>query len=483
MRETNRRAVVLMLVMAALGVMTIVLYPDADQQDSGYHYLFARWSWRHPEYLVSVWARPLFTLLYSLPAQWGYEAARGLTLLIGMATAWQTVRLARSLGCERAEMAIPLLFLQPVFWQLSTGVFTETLFGLILVIALRVRESGRELVAMFVASTLILVRPEGFFIGMLWGAWRLATIIRDWKRGSGRVPIGDLIGIGSLASGLGAWWLAALLITGDPLRILHDWPPDWQADGQANGTGPIWWYTALLPLIVGPFFLPQFFRGAIRSLRERWFALGTASFLTIFVVHSLLYTRGWFGAAGYARYLVCVAPVTALLTLRGWSRRLAIPALALATLTCLIHVDILTHGRDATAASDLYREFSRSPEWQSLPISRLVCSQSYMRILFERDHWEMPGLGSDRQSNLATIRDLPAGTIVFWESDTGPKWYRLSAEDFRAAGYDLLLARDYQLTGRLIRLPREGTGGVRRQSMSILYKRGPAAGELRPIRD
>src|SRR5215475_11026024 len=168
-----RRAVAWLAFFAVIGVALVLLYRDADQQDSGYHFLFARWAHRHPQYFIGVWARPLFTLLYFPFAQFGYAAAKFFTVIIGLATAWQTFRLARQIKLDRAELAIPLLFLQPSFFLLSTTVLTETLFALVFVIALRLHLSGRIRTGMFVASLSILVRPEGFFIGMLWGGWVL----------------------------------------------------------------------------------------------------------------------------------------------------------------------------------------------------------------------------------------------------------------------------------------------------------------------
>src|SRR5262249_61799811 len=126
-----------------------------------------------------VLARPVFTLLYSLPAQFGYAAAKFFTVIIGLAAAWQTFRLARQIKLDRAELAIPLLFLQPSFFLLSSIVLTETLFALVFVIALRLHLSGRIRTGMIVASLLILVRPEGFFIGVLWGLWGLTERRRD----------------------------------------------------------------------------------------------------------------------------------------------------------------------------------------------------------------------------------------------------------------------------------------------------------------
>ena len=167
------RALAWLAVFAAIGVALVLLYRDADQQDSGYHFLLSRWAHRHPRYFIGVWARPLFTLLYFPFAQFGYAAAKFFTVIISLATAWQTFRLARQIKFDRAEMAIPLLFLQPSFFLLSSTVLTETLFALVFVIALRLHLSRRVKAGMIVASLLILVRPEGFFIGVLWGGWVL----------------------------------------------------------------------------------------------------------------------------------------------------------------------------------------------------------------------------------------------------------------------------------------------------------------------
>src|SRR6266508_3092969 len=175
-----RRALAWLAFFAAIGLALVLLYRDSDQQDSGYHFLFARWAHRHPRYFVGVWARPLFTLLYFPFAQFGYASAKFFTVIISLATAWQTFRLARQIGFDRAEMAIPLLFLQPSFFLLSSTVLTETLFALIFVIALRLHHAGRINARVLIAHVLILVRPEELFIGVLWGV----ALLRIADRGS-----------------------------------------------------------------------------------------------------------------------------------------------------------------------------------------------------------------------------------------------------------------------------------------------------------
>src|SRR5215468_222652 len=471
-----------------IGTALVLLYRDADQQDSGYHFLFARWARRHPQYFIGVWARPLFTLLYFPFAQFGYAAAKFFTVIISLATAWQTFRLARQIGFDRAEMAIPLLFLQPSFFLLISTVLTGTLFALVFVIALRLHLSGRVKAGMIVASLLILVRPEGFFIGVLWGVWVLRIEDRGSRieqrysmRSSIFHPRSSIFDprLLLLATGMILWWLAAYLIMRDPLWIVHDWPPDWRPDGKANGTGPIWWYVASLPLIVGPLLVAPFICGLWRLLQRREFTCGVSAFLVLFVAHSLMFWRGWFGSAGYARYFVCVSPAIALITLAGWNslaerragfsggarRSFAAVALAASLLISVYYVDAWKFTRDARAVDEL-REWFRAHE---RPVSRLICSQSYMWIVFDRDQWEQPAFTGDREHNLSLIRQSQGRTLVFWDEETGPKWYGLRAGDFESAGYVRLKSQSFKLQGLFFRLPWDRFGGPRIQQMHLLY--------------
>lgn len=486
------------MVFGMMGILLVLLYHDAEQQDSAYHFLFARWAWRHPVFFVSVWARPLFTLFYFLPAQLGYPAAKLFSVIISLATAWQTFRLAEQVKLQRSELVIPVVFLQPAFFALSSAVMTEALFALLFVIALRLHVAGRIKSGMLVASLLILVRPEGFFICVLWGIWILRIgdandfggwSVKAWLPNLLRFPQSAIRNPQwlLLATGIFAWWLAAYWLTGDKLWIAHNWPPDWEIRGQANGTGPIWWYVAQMPLIAGMPLLIPFVIGFWLLLRRKELFFATSSFLTLFVLHSLMFWRGWFGSAGYARYFVCVSPVIALVTLVGWAEMVewrpklldhlkpgaAISMLALAAIFCLFYMDSIRFTRDARAVEKM-QDWLQSNHPQLIHrTTRLICSQVYTRVLLDRDPWEKPSFNADRESNLKLIRQSPAGTLVLWDEDTGPKWYKLRAEDFATSGYKLLGSQSFTLKGWLIRLDWKYWGGPRFQRMYWLYKPQP----------
>jgi hypothetical protein len=439
---------------AALGLLggaLVLTYPDSYQQDGGQHYLFARWAFFRPHYFVRVWARPLFQLLYAPPAQLGYRAAKFATVIVCLATGWNTFRLSEELGLSRPHLSIPLLWLQPSWLLLCHELMTEPVFALVFVVALRLHHSGRLKAGAAVASLMPLARPEGFFVGILWGVWLLLDR-RDPRPAWKRLPSTLL-----LACGCVLWTVAAYLITGDPLYVLHDWPKSWLTNG-LYGTGPFWGYALRLHELAGPVLLVPFLLGLLVALRRRQLWEAASAFVLLLLLHSAFRPYGMFGTAGYIRYLVCVSPAVALLTLTGWNiladtlppRRWggALGALVLlpSALAALIYVDAAEWSRDAWAVDATVAHFREAPR----PVSRFIGSQRYMVAVFD-DSSPEPRLYADRERNLQMLREAPAGTLVMWDADTGPRWAHLSAQDIQALGYTLLREDSYVLPGKFLR--------------------------------
>lgn len=351
---------------------------------------------------------------------------------------------------------------------------TEPLFALVFIIALRLHTRGFLKLGMLVASMMILARPEGFFLGALWGVWVLFDN-RDARPIWRKIPSTLL-----LASGAFAWWLVGYLITHDPRHIQHSWPPDWKATGATYGKGPIWSYVVLMHEIVGPLFLVPFAVGFVLLLKQRRLWTITSSFLTLLVLHSVFRVFGMFGSAGYARYFVCVAPAIAIITLVGWNAiatalaripRVALTALAtvvlaLSAFACFLFVDAQPWSRDALAVADAHSWFQQ----HSRPIKKLAWSQAYMCIIFDGDPMEKPAFSSDRERTLQVLREAPNGTLVVWDNSTGPGWYGVKADDIEAIGYTRLRSTAYTLNGWILRNKWLGYGGPSEQEIHLLYK-------------
>ena len=466
-----------LLWLAALAVFCGSLtwfFMDSYQQDGGYHYLFARWGWKYPALFVGVWARPLFTFLYAIPAHFGYVPARLFTVVIVLVTAWQTWKLAADLKLDRPELSIPFVILQPSFFLISADTMTEPLFALVFVIALRLHTLGYLKIGMLVASMMILARPEGFFLGALWGVWVLLDK-RDPRPLIRKIPQTLL-----LASGAFAWWLVGYLITRDPRHIQHSWPPDWTTTGATYGKGPIWTYVALLPEIVGPLLLVPFLVGLVLLLMRKRLGTITSSFLALLVLHSVFRTFGMFGSAGYARYFVCVAPAMAIATLEGWNTIAAalsrLPRVALTLLgavviaasayLCFLYVDAMPWSRDARAIAETHSWFQEHPQ----PVQKLAFSQAYMCIAFDCNPMGQPQFSSDRERTLKSLREAPRGTLIFWDMSTGPGWYGVKADDIEAIGYKRLRSKAYKLEAYIMERKWLGFGGPYEQEFHLLYK-------------
>jgi hypothetical protein len=489
-----------LIVCAAAGVAMAFLFDDSCQQDGGQHYLFARWAWVHHELFVGVWARPLYTFVYAFPALIGYRAARLLTVLICLAIAHQTWRLAEDFRINRAPLAIAFIWLQPSFFLFCADNMTEPIFALVYVIALRLHHRGWIKTGMTVASLMILARPEGFFMGALWGVWgfriadcglRIADV--PTLRKSLRKDVWRLLlqfpqsvirnpQLLLLATGAFTWWLAAVVITGDPLFIKHNWPSNWPMTGTIYGAAGLYAYPIRLPEIVGVFLLAPFFYGLFHLIKHHRLYTLTSSFLLFFILHTILRAYGLLGSAGYPRYLVAISPAIALITLTGWNEMAKLFAVAsrffrtasvslvisISAFTNFVYADGAEWSRDARAIEPVHSWLQSQPD--KPPISRLIWSQPYSCILFDRDPWENPGFTRDRETDLRILRESPAGTMAVWDERVGPKSFGLRAKDFEAVGFVRLHTQSFTLKGYILNRSWFGYGGPRAQTIYLLYK-------------
>jgi hypothetical protein len=205
-----------------------------------------------------------------------------------------------------------------------------------------------------------------------------------------------------------------------------------------------------------------------RRLKE-----ATSAFLVLFLVHSVLRTYGLFGSAGYPRYLVCVSPAMALITLAGWNalaRRLPRPrllgvlgasGLLLSALAALLYVDAAEWSRDAWAVDATATRFRQAPR----PVTRFYGSQRYMNVVFDDGNLE-PRLGWEREHNLHVLREAPVGTRVMWDDERGPhilegKLLRGSPGPWFDYGYGRLTEHGWAW---------DGFGGPHPVRMFLLYK-------------
>jgi hypothetical protein len=449
--RSSRAAWIGVGLMAAAGVLLIYLFPGSAEQDTDYHYLMARTAWVDHSFFVNVWARPLFTTLFALAAQLSYTAARFFALLIGLAVSWQTYRLATDLRLERPWLVFFILPGQPVFFELYTDLYTETLFALVLALALRCHIGGRIRWGMLIASLLPLARPEGVFLCVLWGVWVLVRREPNSDRPPSLVgAIRRLPATLILTFGVVCWWLAAIILTEDPFFILHNWPATWHRNMYGHGT--FFSYAARSLEFSGGLLIVPFVVGLCGRLRSRSWLQITSSFLLLFLLHSIFRRYGLFGEAGYPRYMVSVAPAIGVLTVDGWNRIMSLnlprvilhllgfTVLALSLFTSVLYVDAMSWARDPIAI----KEMAAWLKQHYYPLPEVIWSNGRMCSVLGLNFKSSPAL-SGRENLITRLREAPSGSIVFWDDHFGPEWFGMTAGDIEQHGYKLLINRQYLL--------------------------------------
>jgi hypothetical protein len=314
------------VIFAAMSLWMAIVSKGFLEMDAQTHFMFARHGFREAHYLTNIWGRPLCTGLNLIPALLGgVLGVRVMSLLLAIGTGLVTYRIAQGQNYRLPAMATILLFAQPLFYLHSFSELTEIPFAFVMILGFWAYQSKHFLTMAILIAITPSGRPEGFFLIamaavalLVHGRWYYLFVL----------PIPMLI-----------WSFFGWVTFGRPadqhwfLWLKINWPYSMES---AYGRGP--WYSFLvqLPVLLSPIVFPTIIFGVYVSLREA-LRRGTGRLpaflvdhrarcqlmmvfipLFILVVHSILRTFGLMGSNGELRYLLCVAPLWALLCAKGW---------------------------------------------------------------------------------------------------------------------------------------------------------------------
>lgn len=302
-------------VFAALSIAVGASSQGFLEADGCTHYLYARFAFEEPHFLVNVWGRPLFTALYAIPAKYaGVQGAHLLSLVLAVGCALVAQSIARGQGYRWPVLALIFTLAQPLVFLHSFSELTELPFAALLGLAFLAYQRKSWVAVAVLAGLLPLARPEGFAF-LLLAAIALFFHRRLWWLLILPLPLILWNHAGWLISGReGPWW---------------GWlPANWPYAGQSlYEKGHPLHFIALLPAVTSPFIFPATCLGLWRSLRgeldldphlricRRLIALIP---LLILIGHSVLYATGRLASSGELRYMLVVAPFWGLLAACGW---------------------------------------------------------------------------------------------------------------------------------------------------------------------
>ena len=414
--------------------------------DACVHYLYSRFAISEPTRFVDVWARPLVTALYALPAALGGRlAVRLIAMLVAVGCAIVAMRIAHRQNLRWPVLALIFTLGQPMLFLHSFGEMTELPFALVLGLAFLAHQSKRITLSAALVALTPLARPEGFgFLVLMTAA---VVISRKWWA------------LLILPLPLIAWDIVGWLISDRPgpwwRWLINAWP---YAGQSLYGSGNVLALLGQLPAIVSPFVLPATIIGSALCLRPKDdlprarvnSILIAAIPLFVLCTHTVLYWTGRLASFGEVRYLLVAAPFWGVLSARGWEwfftrftwpRPLLWAGLAAVGPPILINVvrpvAPVSLPQDWTVARDLATWCDSSPIRAAHP--RIMAAHPGIFYFLDISPCDRRRIEPWTPTSLSSA---PAGTLLLWDplypAQNASAEHAITIEQVRAAGWSEL---------------------------------------------
>ncbi len=132
--------------------------------DSWMHYLFAKFAYKHPDNLMDQWGKPVFTLLASPWAQFGFMGVKVFNIICALLTGYISYLIAKAHYSKYAWLSIVFVFGVPIYFVCVFSGLTEILFALFLVAGIYLYQINKPQWAFIIVSFMPFIRSEGFLI-------------------------------------------------------------------------------------------------------------------------------------------------------------------------------------------------------------------------------------------------------------------------------------------------------------------------------
>jgi hypothetical protein len=402
-----------------------------DDGDSISHYLYARWSWEMKYIWLNHWGKPVFTFFSSPFAQFGMKGIQFFNTGLGIITAFLSYKVADSLKLKYSAFIIPILLIMPEYMKTSFSGLTEILFAFLFVLSAFLFIQEKFFLSFLILSFLPFCRPDGTPLILLVGFFSLFhPALRKY------IPIlltGHVILTVIGVTFLKEEWLWLFSKNSNTYHIANSSLGGWTS-----------FVIGLLPFMTLPIyilfwlgilhFFIQFIKAEKKITLE--FFLYFIAF-TLFAMHTILYKFSLFRSIGLLRYLVPIAPILAILCLKGFSVSIDIldKLKIKRVVSCILLISILFIYAFSPAKYSLHypQIFDLNPTQKlsinvydfikkEFPKSSLIYySYPYFSILSGHNpyDWDL-----HRYIDKKRIREeIPKGSLIIWDN-----WY--CVEDF-----------------------------------------------------
>jgi len=420
----NSVRLALLVYFGLLLVLAFTFEGTGDDGDSVLHYLSSRYALEHPWLFFDHWAKPVFVLLTFPFAQLGFVGMKIFNSLCTCLALYFTYHSAKALEVPDPHLAPFFGALMPMYFVLTLSGLLEPLTALLLILAVFLEAKDRSLAAALIISFLPFVRYEGLIMIGIWAIFY--GLSQKWRY----LPF--------LLTGHVVYGLAGASVHGSVF---------WVITGNSNAAfwsyGPGNWLHFILSLIyvIGvPLYIlwwlglaqkvKQLFQKrrseTERSLFRKEFWLVYGSMTAFLLAHTLFYVLGIFKSLGMLRVLLSIAPLLAIVCLRGWGlifgllpKRLWTKGLQLAVLAYILIFPFTSNPAAINWKRDLHlhptqvlledvADFLR----KQYPERIYFYTMPYLSMLLDIDHFDV---AKHRPFGAILREKIPEGAILIWD--------------------------------------------------------------------
>lgn len=137
-------------------------------EESFNHFLISKYSLSHPELFVDLYGKPVFTLLLSLPAQFGILGVKVMNILVVIGYSLVSYKLAKKNHLKFPVIALLTSFLIPYSFISGLTSLTEPLTALLTILVFYLAIENKYLAGSLIASFLPYLRYETSLLLCLW---------------------------------------------------------------------------------------------------------------------------------------------------------------------------------------------------------------------------------------------------------------------------------------------------------------------------
>ncbi|NOX85703.1 MAG: hypothetical protein GXO86_07035 [Chlorobi bacterium] len=263
-------------------------------------------AFNEPVNFISLWNRPLFALIFSLPVHIGRNAVTVLMVFISAVSSWYLYLGVKETKQANAYLVVPFLLFQTYFFSISRNAETEPLASALINFGYYFLVKKKWLWFSLMASLIPLARLELSVLLVFW-VWYL-MINKQYKY----IPLMVVPFI--------LWNIAGGLIEGDFLYVFTHTIGTGSSVNR-YGHSDFWFYFHRYIFVISPIVFYFFFIGFLqRMVRRKMDAFVFWQFVTGFLLYVLFSWKLNMGnAAGFLRNLIPLSSFVAILALEGFN--------------------------------------------------------------------------------------------------------------------------------------------------------------------